>query len=70
MAKLKGTKLALLAAAANISLNFAVMLIVGILLGKTIDRCLGSNPWGMMVGAVVGFIAAFWSVVKIAAKGR
>lgn len=41
---------------------------VGAGLGWAIDRGLGSEPWGLVVGIAVGTIAGFWGVYRLAAR--
>lgn len=62
--------LTLLAAAGSIGLNFAVTLVVGLLVGRAIDGWLDSRPWGTGIGALLGFVTGMWSVAKIVMKGK
>jgi len=61
--------LSLLAMAGNISLNFAVNLVVGLYLGRTVDEWLDCRPWATAFGAFLGFAAGLWSVYKLVRKG-
>lgn len=36
------------------------------LLGYWIDRHYGSSPWGLLVGALLGFVGGFYNLVKAA----
>lgn len=66
----KRSYLSLLALAGNISMSFAVNLVVGLLLGQALDDWLSIRPWGTAAGALCGFAAAMWSVFKLVMKGK
>ena len=40
-------------------------IIGGIVLGYFLDRWLGSSPWLVVVGLVVGTINAFWRLYRV-----
>jgi len=44
---------------AGLGFQFAAAIILGVLGGQWIDRRLESDPWGILVGAFVGFGAGF-----------
>jgi F0F1-type ATP synthase assembly protein I len=70
MSKREDSYLSLLAAAGSISINFGVALVLGLYIGKAVDERLGSTPWGIGIGALLGFVAGLWSVAKIIMKGK
>ncbi len=66
--KRRQSYLSLLATAGNISINFAVNLVVGLYLGRTVDEWLDCRPWATAAGAFLGFAAGLWSVYKMVRK--
>ena len=55
------------AATASYSLVGAIVVLGG--LGYAVDRWLGSAPWGVFVGLLLGFVVGFYELVK-AARSR
>ncbi len=43
----------------GLGMELAVPLLVGIFLGRWLDRRLGTEPWLLIVGAVLGMAAGF-----------
>jgi len=44
--------------------SFAVTILVGVYAGVWADRHWGTDPWGVVVGAVVGSVFGFYNLVK------
>jgi ATP synthase protein I len=42
--------------------------VVGVVLGYFIDKWLGSNPWGLLVGLVIGSVAGVREMLKLLKK--
>ena len=55
-----------LAYAAAFSLFAAV--VSGLLLGWLLDRWLGTRPWLLVVGVILGAVAGFFELIRTAAK--
>ena len=51
---------------AGIGSQFAVTLLVCLFAGQWLDRRLGTGPWLMLVGMVVGGGVGFWTLVRAA----
>lgn len=45
---------------------FALCILAGLGLGFVLDRVLGTSPWLLIAGVVVGFIVGFYLVYKLA----
>ena len=43
----------------------AFCIVAGILIGIGLDRVAGTSPWLLLVGVVLGSVAAFWGVYKM-----
>lgn len=54
---------------AGVGWEFVAALIVCIGLGWLIDRWLGSMPWGIIVGSVLGFAVGLYRLIRIGMKG-
>ena len=52
----------------TLGLSFVMALVIGTVAGLWIDGKLGSNPWGMIIGFVLGFAAAVLNVVRISRR--
>lgn len=50
--------------AARVGMELVVATLVGAFLGYLLDRFLGTKPWLMVVGVVVGAIAGFLNVYR------
>jgi len=48
-----------------IGLEFAVAAIVGIVGGSYIDSHLGTGPWGVFLGAILGLASGFYRLVTV-----
>jgi F0F1-type ATP synthase assembly protein I len=53
---------------AGVGIEFAVAIGLFTVIGYLIDRWLGSKPWGVIVGAAVGFAVGLRALVKIGMK--
>ena len=52
----------------QIGFTIAACVIVGVLLGKFLDRLLGTSPWLLLVFALLGMAAAFWTLFRLAKR--
>lgn len=52
--------------AAALSLFFSVALLCGV--GWVVDRWLGTKPWLMLAGIVLGAIAGFYQFIRLTSK--
>lgn len=43
----------------------ALCIVAGILIGIGLDRAAGTSPWLLLVGVILGSVAAFWGVYKM-----
>lgn len=48
----------------GVGLQFAVTLLVCLFAGQWLDRKLGTTPWLMLAGMLVGAVVGFWSLVR------
>lgn len=51
---------------AGLGLQFGAAIVVCVLVGNWIDKRYGSAPWGVLIGAGVGFAAGFYSIFRAA----
>lgn len=58
------------AALAGLGFQFAAGIVLGVLVGQWIDRHYGTNPWGVLVGAFLGFGAGFYSIFRSVKKDQ
>lgn len=56
--------------AMKIGSEFVAGVIVGFVIGYTIDRLFGTNPWGMIVFLLLGFAAGTMNVIRSARGAR
>lgn len=49
----------------TLGLSFVLAIVIGTAAGVWLDGHFGSNPWGMLIGFVLGFAAAVLNVVRI-----
>ncbi len=49
---------------AGAGLQFAVSIVVFLYAGQWVDRRLGSEPWGLLIGVFTGAGAAFFSLYR------
>src|SRR5262245_25824099 len=47
-----------------IALDFVFTILAGAGIGWLIDRWRGSSPIGLLVGLVLGFVVAFWRIIR------
>lgn len=52
--------------AASVGWNFVAAPLVGGVLGYGVDRLFSTYPWGMIIGGIFGFIAAFIELLRSA----
>lgn len=45
-------------------LTFAATILVGVFSGVWVDRKWGTDPWGVVAGAVIGMVAGFYNLIK------
>lgn len=57
-----------LALAVSVSTNLAAPIIGGIVLGYFLDRWLGTTPWLILAGTVLGTTGAFLALYRIINK--
>jgi F0F1-type ATP synthase assembly protein I len=48
-----------------IGINVAGVLVIGIFLGHLVDTRLGSGPWGLLVGIVLGLVGGGFSAFRL-----
>lgn len=48
----------------NIGFTLASSTIVGLFLGRWIDRFLNTSPWVTVIGIVLGMVVGMWSMYK------
>ena len=71
MKKQEGSYLSLLAAAGSIGMNFAITLVVGLLIGRAVDEWARFSTMGDRESErLLGFITGMWSVAKLVMKGK
>ena len=49
----------------TLGLSFVMAIVLGTAAGWWVDRRFNSDPWGILVGFVLGFAAAILNVVRI-----
>jgi F0F1-type ATP synthase assembly protein I len=49
---------------AGIGIQFAVTLLVCVFAGQWLDRRLGTGPWLILVGMIIGGGVGFWTLVR------
>lgn len=49
----------------TLGLSFVLAIVIGTGAGVWLDGRFGTNPWGMLTGFVLGFVAAVLNVVRI-----
>lgn len=54
----------IVAVAASMGLTLFVAVCIGIFLGNTLDKFLGTTPWFLIIGALLGAVSGFWSLYK------
>jgi F0F1-type ATP synthase assembly protein I len=53
----------------SLGLNFVGGVAGGVLLGYLVDRWQGTNPWGVLVGALVGLVGGMWGLIREGLRG-
>ena len=53
-----------MAAAIKISSEFIAGVVVGVVIGWTIDRIFGTSPWGLIIFLLLGFCAGVFNVLR------
>jgi F0F1-type ATP synthase assembly protein I len=48
-----------------IGIDVAVVLGIGVFLGHLVDTRLGSGPWGLLVGSVLGLVGGGFSAFRL-----
>ena len=43
----------------------ALCIVAGVLIGIALDAAAGTAPWLLLVGVILGSVAAFWGVYKM-----
>jgi F0F1-type ATP synthase assembly protein I len=56
--------------AASVGMEVAVGVGLGVLVGYWIDKRLNSSPWGMLIGAALGFAAGIYLLFKEANRAN
>lgn len=51
----------------RVASELAAAIMVGGFIGWTLDKWMGTSPWFLLVFLVLGIIAGFWNVYKLAA---
>lgn len=52
----------------RVASELAAAILVGGLLGWQLDLWVGSTPWFLMIFLILGIVAGFWNVYRLAAK--
>jgi ATP synthase protein I len=55
---------------ASVGIEFSISTLVGLLGGRWLDGKLGSAPWLMIVGLVLGVVAGFRSLLRAARQAN
>ena len=45
-------------------LTFAVILLAGVFAGLWVDKRWGTDPWGVLAGAVLGMVLGIYNLIK------
>jgi len=49
----------------GLGIQMVACVVVGLIIGKAVDRWLGSGPWFAVGGIVVGMLTGLWSVWRM-----
>ena len=52
----------------RVASELAAAIMVGGFIGWSLDKWLGSSPWGLLIFLMLGIVAGFWNVYKLAAR--
>jgi F0F1-type ATP synthase assembly protein I len=55
---------------ASVGIEFAVSTVIGLLGGRWLDGKLGTEPWLMIVGLLLGIVAGFRSLIRAARRAN
>jgi len=55
---------------ASVGIELALSIVIGLLGGQWLDGKLGTKPWLMIVGLVLGSFAGFRSLIRTARKAQ
>lgn len=58
----------ILVSAASMGLTLCGSLCIGIACGYWVDTQLGTIPWGLLLGGILGAVSGFWSILKKAVR--
>jgi ATP synthase protein I len=53
---------------ASVGIEFSVSTVIGMLGGRWLDGKLGTDPWLMIVGLLLGLVAGFRSLIRTARR--
>ena len=56
--------------AATLGIGMALAVFLGAFIGHQIDVRIGSEPWGMAAGILIGAILGFWNIFRFATETR
>jgi ATP synthase protein I len=66
----RGRALTTAARLASVGIEFALSTVIGMLGGRWLDGKLGTEPWLMIVGLLLGVTAGFRSLIRTAQKAN
>lgn len=50
--------------AGSLGLSLFVCICVGVAIGRFIDNCAGTSPWGLIAFSLLGAVSGFWTLYK------
>jgi ATP synthase protein I len=65
-----GRRLNALMRTASVGIEFSVSTVIGLLGGRWLDGKLGTDPWLMIVGLLLGVVAGFRSLIRTARRAN
>ncbi|MET0387859.1 MAG: AtpZ/AtpI family protein [Polyangiales bacterium] len=66
----RGKQLSALAKMTSVGIEFSISTLIGLLGGQWIDEKLGSQPWLMIVGLLLGVVAGMRSLIRTARQAN
>ena len=66
----RGGKLLKAAGPLSVGIEFSLSTVIGLLGGRWLDGKLGSDPWLMIVGLLLGVTAGFRSLIRTVKKSQ
>lgn len=66
----QGGKLLKAAGPLSVGIEFSLSTVIGLLAGRWVDGKLGSDPWLMIVGLLLGVTAGFRSLIRTAKQAQ